>query len=95
MDPVKTLHDLLGQRKRWINGSFFAFEEVKEFLLYKMKGHFFLKFQVLFLSLINMVSFVAPAFFMFTVHLTSLSFKDWFFGVVVQNNFVQSSIQTN
>lgn len=25
VDPIKTLHNLLGQRKRWINGSIFAF----------------------------------------------------------------------
>ena len=25
VDPIKHLHGLLGQRKRWINGSFFAF----------------------------------------------------------------------
>ena len=29
VDPVKTVHGLLGQRKRWINGSYFAFEKVK------------------------------------------------------------------
>ena len=28
VDPMKTVHGLLGQRKRWINGSFFAFERV-------------------------------------------------------------------
>ncbi len=29
VDPIKTVHGLLGQRKRWINGSYFAFEKVK------------------------------------------------------------------
>lgn len=29
VDPIKSLHGLLGQRKRWINGSNFAFEKVK------------------------------------------------------------------
>lgn len=30
VDPIKSLHALFGQRKRWINGSFFAFEKVKD-----------------------------------------------------------------
>jgi cellulose synthase/poly-beta-1,6-N-acetylglucosamine synthase-like glycosyltransferase len=30
VDPIKTVHGLLGQRKRRINGSFFAFEKVKK-----------------------------------------------------------------
>ena len=30
VDPIKTVHGLLGQRKRWINGSYFAFEKVKK-----------------------------------------------------------------
>lgn len=34
VDPIKNMQGLLGQRKRWINGSFFAFEAVKTTLLY-------------------------------------------------------------
>jgi chitin synthase len=30
VDPMKSVHGLLGQRKRWINGSYFAFEKVKK-----------------------------------------------------------------
>lgn len=30
VDPMKSLYGLLGQRKRWINGSFFAFNRVKK-----------------------------------------------------------------
>lgn len=30
VDPIMTLHSMFGQRRRWINGSFFAFEKVKE-----------------------------------------------------------------
>ncbi len=29
VDPIKTLHGMLGQRKRWINGSLFSFAKVK------------------------------------------------------------------
>ena len=35
VDPIKTVHGLLGQRKRWINGSYFAFEKVKR----ELKAH--------------------------------------------------------
>jgi len=30
VDPIKHTHSLLGQRKRWINGTYFAFEKVKK-----------------------------------------------------------------
>ena len=29
VDPMKTVHGLLGQRKRWINGSYFGFQKAK------------------------------------------------------------------
>lgn len=30
VDPIKTVNGLMGQRKRWINGSNFAFEKVQK-----------------------------------------------------------------
>jgi chitin synthase len=30
VDPVKDIPGLLGQRKRWINGSYFAFDKVSD-----------------------------------------------------------------
>ena len=32
VDPISTLEDLLGQRKRWVNGSNFSFLHLKEIL---------------------------------------------------------------
>lgn len=30
VDPVKNIHDFLVQRRRWINGSLFAFDKVRQ-----------------------------------------------------------------
>lgn len=30
VDPIKTVHGMMGQRKRWINGSSFSFEKVQK-----------------------------------------------------------------
>lgn len=30
VDSMKTLHGLMGQRRRWINGSYFAFSKTKQ-----------------------------------------------------------------
>lgn len=33
----------------------------------------------------NMLAFVAPAMFLFTVHIAMFAFRDWFFGVILTN----------
>lgn len=76
---------MLGQRKRWINGSFFAFESVKKGLSEENRGDFCLKIQIFYLTLMNMLAFVAPAMFLFTVHIAMFAFRDWFFGVILKN----------
>jgi chitin synthase len=78
VDPMKTVHGLLGQRKRWINGSYFAFEKVKKELSAHEKENgceFGLNLQILYLSFMNALSYFAPAFFMFTVHIAMGAFR--------------------
>jgi cellulose synthase/poly-beta-1,6-N-acetylglucosamine synthase-like glycosyltransferase len=79
VDPIKNLHGLMGQRKRWINGSFFAFEAVKRGFKEHDGANFCLKLQIVYLSLMNMMAFVAPAIFLFTIHVAMSAFRDWFF----------------
>ena len=78
VDPMKTVHGLLGQRKRWINGSYFAFEKVKKELSAHERENgceFGLNLQIFYLSFMNALSYFAPAFFMFTVHIAMGAFR--------------------
>jgi cellulose synthase/poly-beta-1,6-N-acetylglucosamine synthase-like glycosyltransferase len=79
------VHGLLGQRKRWINGSFFAFESVKRGLAENSRGDCCLKLQIFYLNVMNMLAFVSPALFLFTIHIAMFAFRDWFFGYVLNN----------
>jgi hypothetical protein len=44
-----------------------------------------LKLQIFYLNLMNIIGFVAPAIFMFTIHIAMSAFRDWFFGTVLQD----------
>jgi cellulose synthase/poly-beta-1,6-N-acetylglucosamine synthase-like glycosyltransferase len=75
VDPMKTVNGLMGQRKRWINGSQFAFEKVqKEMQENKSEkmavADFFLKIQIFYLNFSNFLVYFAPALLLFTYHLT-------------------------
>lgn len=66
VDPVANLPQLMGQRKRWINGSYFAFEKVsREF---KELGFCqIIKIQLYYLALMNNLAFVTAGFFLFSI----------------------------
>ena len=76
VDPMKTVSGLLGQRKRWINGSFFAFEQVKN--THKEKTTYSctccscrcLSLQIIFLSILNNLVYFAPSLFATTIYMS-------------------------
>lgn len=91
VDPIKKLDGLLGQRKRWINGSFFAFDKVKE-TLSQRNSDCLLKIQIFYLTLMNMLGFIAPGLFMFTIHIAMFTFKANVIIPILQGfDFVQDS----
>jgi hypothetical protein len=66
----------MGQRKRWINGSFFAYEKVRK-EIFKLKGcHFKLRIQILFYDFMNWLIYFSPSIFFFTINISVLSFNE-------------------
>ena len=80
VDPIKTVNGLMGQRKRWINGSMFAFEKVQKEMAESTSeamavADFFLKMQIFYLNFSNFLVYFAPALMLFTFHLTMQAIK--------------------
>jgi cellulose synthase/poly-beta-1,6-N-acetylglucosamine synthase-like glycosyltransferase len=75
VDPIKTVHGLMGQRKRWINGSYFAFEKVKKEIGMTNQCEIVLRLQVLFYDFMNIIVYFAPAIFFFTIHISMFAFR--------------------
>lgn len=74
VDPVKDIPAMLGQRKRWINGSYFAFEKVSS--QFSDMGCFqCLDIQIWYLSLMNLLAYIAPGFFLFSISVAMEAFK--------------------
>jgi small basic protein len=48
----------------------------------------------MYLTIMNMLAFVAPALFMFTIHIAMFAFRDWFFGNVLSALNDESSFNT-
>lgn len=71
VDPVTSLTRLLGQRRRWINGSWFAFNYVREHSYERTTFKFLI--QLLYYSFVQKMTWIAPAIFYIAMNLTLVS----------------------
>lgn len=71
IDPVTSLTRLLGQRRRWINGSWFAFNYVRKHY-YERTSCIFL-IQIIYYTLVQILSWVGPGLFYITMNLTLIA----------------------
>ena len=61
----------MGQRRRWINGSWFAFNYVRSHS-YERSNYKFL-IQLLYYSLVQKITWIAPAIFYVSMNLTLIA----------------------
>ena len=80
VDPVTSLTKLLGQRRRWINGSWFAFNYVREHWRESSSCLFLL--QLLYYAFVQGLQWIFCTLFYVAMNLTLISF--------VTNNLVPS-----
>lgn len=72
VDPVTSLTKLLGQRRRWINGSWFAFNYVRDHRQESNSFAFYI--QLLYYVFVQALQWVGPALFYLAMNLTLISF---------------------
>lgn len=75
VDSITTLEKLLGQRKRWINGSYFAFEKVRDSWKCGEAPCGF-SLQLAFYVLTSYLSYISIALFFISLDLTLNTFAD-------------------
>lgn len=71
VDPVTSLTRLLGQRRRWINGSWFAFNYVKSHS--HERSNFIFLIQLYYYIFVQMLAWTGPGFFYVAMNLTLVS----------------------
>lgn len=71
VDPVTSLTRLLGQRRRWINGSWFAFDYVSDHSYESTSCLFYL--QLLYYNFVKKVSWVQMSIFYVAMNLTLIA----------------------
>lgn len=72
VEPVKRINELMGLKKKEINGGAYSFEKVRdEFASETSKrASFFIRFQLFYLSFLKFMSYFAPALLVFIFQFT-------------------------
>lgn len=70
VEPIKMINELMGEKKREINGGAYSFEKVREEFAdtESKRSSFFIKFQLLYITFIKFLSYFAPALIIFVFH---------------------------
>ena len=71
VDPVTSLTRLMGQRRRWINGSWFAFNYVRSHSYERSNFKFLI--QLFYYSLVQKITWIAPAMFYVAMNMTLIA----------------------
>ena len=87
VDPVTSLTRLLGQRRRWINGSWFAFNYVRSHT--HVRTSFLFLIQIIFYLIVQGLAWIGPALFFIAMNLTLVAAVREYI-VPIALNFFQS-----
>lgn len=88
VDPVTSLTRLMGQRRRWINGSWFAFNYVNEHSYESSSCLFY--FQLIYYSFVQKITWIQVTIFYVAMNLTLISAVQSYVVPAI-SNFFQTS----
>lgn len=87
VEPVKKINELMGLKKKEINGGAFSFEKVREEFSSETskRASFFIRFQLFYLSFLKFLSYFAPALLVFVFDFTFEILQSEYLSSVFQN----------
>lgn len=87
VEPIKRINDLMGEKKRQINGGAYSFEKVREEFSGETskRSSFFIRFQLFYLGFVKFLSYFAPALLIFVFDFTFEIIQSEFLASLFQN----------
>lgn len=87
VEPVKRINELMGKKKKEINGGAYSFEKVREEFADETskRSSFFIRFQLFYLGFVKFLSYFAPALLIFVFDFTFEIIQSQFLASLFQN----------